>query len=766
MKYFFLTPASIGYLTQFILSIAITIFLIIRHHYHKIQLILLTIFFCLLTLFLGLMFLDAVLLPFPRLLAVYAQNTVLAAALVFLIQFAYHFPKKYTKYRWVSIVSLVISVAYTFYEGSYMVQRYIALLSQDTVYYRSLEMDYFAAFVLSMVPIAFFLQCIESDPRKISWIKKITKPQGKNARGTQLFIIIFSIMIYLGLINILRSISFISTEFYNASLSIGILFTIWMFISNYINFIPQGVSVQAKLIILPLTLFLAIVGSIGWVISPAYVATYQPNLMDHQTIQFTPTEDGSYDVNEIEFTFEDNLGENIFTIPVNNSQNYEVNFNFPFFGKNYSELFITQSGVIALGQPLWRPNLQARFATFPAIIPLMIDLDPNLGGGVYVKEDINRLVVTWYQIPSKYQSGAIFTFQTILYSDGSFIFTYNGLPLPFNFKVDETPSANPWMRGVFSGEKDNFHTSRYQLTDSSLSGELPIIENYYLDFRHYLHTFIFPLMWAIIGGSLLIILAFPRLLRFSIIKPLENLLDGVHQVEKGDLDISIPIQNEDEIGLLTQHFNKMTSRLNELVTDLEKRVADRTLELSNVNIRLRKRLKEIKILQKELKEQSIRDPLTNAYNRRYMMEILEKELSRTKREELPLSLIMIDIDHFKNFNDEFGHQAGDMILQKVTNLIITLVRKEDSVCRFGGDEFMVILPKATVENARNRAEEFRVACEGLKVHFEDKYLYLTISLGITGSCNNNKNGGEMLKMADEALYLAKNAGRNCIFIHD
>lgn len=764
----YLTPASIGYLAQFILSVSISVFLIMRLRYRTTQLILLIAFYSLVTLFIGLLFLDAVLIPYSRLLAVYAQNTTLALALIFLIQFAYHFPRKYPKYQQAAIASLIISIIYVLSEGAYMVFRYVSLLVHETVYYRPMYLDMFNAFVIFLAIIAFALQCIASDPRPVNWIRKLLMPQGKDAQGTRLFIVNFGILFFLGMINFLRSIKTISTEFYNISLSIGILIALWMFASNYINFIPGGVSVQVKLTILTLTLFLAIIGSMGWGISPPYIKAYELDLVNQQTLRFEPNETGGYMVSEIDFAFEDRLGEKVSVEANEANRNHGVEFTFPFFGKTYSDLYVTSSGTITMGEPFWQPNMQARYNHIPAIFSLIIELNPELNGGVYVWEDTetNRLVVTWNQVPARYRKDAVFTIQTILYSNGTFDITYYDLPLPFVFASDETPSANPWLRGVAPGNGENLHTSYNRLLDSNTQDSQLLIENYQLDFRRYLHEYTRPMAWIVLAGSLMIAILFPMLLRHTIAKPLANLLDGIHQIEVGDLDVAIPIQNEDEIGLVTQHFNKMTARLNDLVTRLEKLVEDRTLELSIANKRLRKRLQEINSLQAELKEQSIRDPLTNAFNRRYMMEVLEKELSRAKREEHPLSLVMIDVDHFKVFNDEFGHQAGDLILQQLVGLISDHIRTEDSICRYGGEEFVILLPNTSPANARICAEELRQVCEEMKIEFNDKTLAMTISQGVVGSDKANISAGEMLKLVDKALYQAKGSGRNCVFILD
>ena len=311
MAEIFLTPASLGYLTQLILSTVITIFLVTRLRGHNTQSRLLTAFFITTTLFIGLLFLDAVLPPFSRLWAVYAENTTLGLALVFLIQFAYQYPRSFHRFEKLALASLLLSLAYTIFEAIYMINRYAALLGSGRVYYRTASMDYCVAFVLLLVPFAFSLQCIASDQRKISWWRKLARPQGKAARGAQIFILNFGVIFLLGIVNVLRTYGVLPTGFYNASLSIGILIALWMFSTNYINFIPGGVSIQVKLSILYLTLFLALLGSVGWAIAPAYVSTFRSDLADRQTLRFTPAGAGGYIITEKGFTFDSAIGKKV-----------------------------------------------------------------------------------------------------------------------------------------------------------------------------------------------------------------------------------------------------------------------------------------------------------------------------------------------------------------------------------------------------------------------------------------------------------------------
>ncbi|MBN1148624.1 MAG: diguanylate cyclase [Anaerolineales bacterium] len=765
MSSIYLTPASISFLTQFILSLAITLFLIRRLRNGTTQLILLVGFFFNATIFIGLMFLDAALSPYPRLLAVYSENTVLALALVFLIQFAYRFPQYNAHRKWEAFASLMVSLAYFLWEGGFMVYRYISLLGLETVYYRPIFSAYANALVLLWAPVVFLRQSITADTRSVSWLKKIWRPQGKGARGARAFVVVFGILFVLGIINLLRDFK-LPTTVYNAALSIGILVALWLFAINYINFIPGGVSVHSKISILTLTLFLAMLGSVGWMIAPAYIETYRPNLADHQTLRFTPNTSGEYEVSLVDVYFETVLGDKLpVQSDINNNQ-YKIDFTFPFYGQNFREIYVASSGVISMGQPFWQPNMQARYANLPMIIPLMIELDANAGGGLYALVEPGRLVLTWDHLPALYNSDAIFTFQAVLYQDGVFDITYNGLPLPYRFDPDASPSANPWMRGMVSGHKESLHTGSKNLLAPITSNHSPLIENYQLDFRRYLHDFILPLAWVIIGGSLLLLLILPWLLRLSIIRPLEALSSGVRQMQGGHFNVEVPIQHEDEIGYLARAFNSMAARLGELVTDLEQRVSERTTELADANKRLQRQLAEIETLQAELVEQAIRDPLTNTFNRRYLLETLERELSRAEREGYPLSLVMIDLDNFKQFNDEFGHQAGDLLLQRLAGLLMDNTRKGDAVCRYGGDEFVALMPNISLQEAHRRAEEWRLACESLQRDGAGKSITVTLSQGVVAYLDPKTSAEELLHLADQALYQAKAAGRNCTAIYE
>ncbi len=166
-------------------------------------------------------------------------------------------------------------------------------------------------------------------------------------------------------------------------------------------------------------------------------------------------------------------------------------------------------------------------------------------------------------------------------------------------------------------------------------------------------------------------------------------------------------------------------------------------------------------LQDSLRTQSIRDPLTGLYNRRYLEESLTRELARCERVDKPLSVLMIDLDHFKRFNDTHGHDGGDALLTQAGRVMQAHCRAEDIACRYGGEEFTVILPEVDAERARLRAEQIRSAIETLDVqHLRERLGPVTASIGVATFPDGSREAGELLRRADAALYGAKQQGRN------
>jgi len=172
-------------------------------------------------------------------------------------------------------------------------------------------------------------------------------------------------------------------------------------------------------------------------------------------------------------------------------------------------------------------------------------------------------------------------------------------------------------------------------------------------------------------------------------------------------------------------------------------------------------------LRELLRNQSIRDPLTGLFNRRYLEESLNRELNRANRMDRTVSVVMLDLDHFKHFNDTFGHQVGDILLKEVAVVIKSRVRAGDLACRFGGEEFSLILAEVNAEGAYKCVESIRESIKHLSLHHRGQTLgTITVSAGVATFPAHGNNSEDLIRSADEALYRAKKSGRDCIVVYE
>ena len=230
----------------------------------------------------------------------------------------------------------------------------------------------------------------------------------------------------------------------------------------------------------------------------------------------------------------------------------------------------------------------------------------------------------------------------------------------------------------------------------------------------------------------------------------------LHFAQVPAITYCLPIQMQGEIlGIF-----HLQSTSEEYLTETKRQLANTVVEQSQLalsNLKLRE----------ALVEQSIRDPLTELYNRRYMEEALNQQLSRVTRQLHPLGLIMIDIDHFKNFNDTYGHAAGDALLRELGRLLQSHIRGEDVACRYGGEEFLIIMPDASLEAAHQRAVLLQQEAKNLRVQDAGQSLDgITLSLGVAIYPEHGRSIDSVLRAADAALYRAKQEGRDRVVVAD
>jgi len=207
----------------------------------------------------------------------------------------------------------------------------------------------------------------------------------------------------------------------------------------------------------------------------------------------------------------------------------------------------------------------------------------------------------------------------------------------------------------------------------------------------------------------------------------------------------------DEAGVIT-HFVAVKQDVS------ERRRMEEGLRTANET--LKAQLAEIEALQARLRDQALRDPLTGVFNRRFLTETLARETARARRESRAYAVVILDLDHFKRVNDTHGHEAGDRVLVATAELLRSHTREGDLVCRYGGEEFVVLMPGSSAVSAARRAELWRAALEMQRFRFEGGDVTVTLSAGAACFPDDGADGEAILRAADEALYRAKADGRN------
>jgi len=227
------------------------------------------------------------------------------------------------------------------------------------------------------------------------------------------------------------------------------------------------------------------------------------------------------------------------------------------------------------------------------------------------------------------------------------------------------------------------------------------------------------------------------------LKPIHELAKTAQRIGEGDYSIRAKVCTNDEIGILARQFNLMVDKLENQIRNLDKRVQEKT---------------------NALRELAVTDALTKLYNRRYFNEISIEMFHVGKRTGKTLSMMMIDIDRFKRVNDIYGHLVGDRVLSTISTLILKIKRESDIVCRYGGEEFVFLLPDTSKEGAFELAERLRKTIEAYEIVLENgEQLHFTVSIGIAEADYSKDKGIEdVIRRADDAMYIAKRDGRNTI----
>jgi len=232
---------------------------------------------------------------------------------------------------------------------------------------------------------------------------------------------------------------------------------------------------------------------------------------------------------------------------------------------------------------------------------------------------------------------------------------------------------------------------------------------------------------------------------FYIARPLEKLRENTHRIAEGDYDLTPVNATWREANDLSKAFTDMAGSIKDLNANLNEKVKERTRELDAAYARLQ--------------EISVKDALTKLYNRRFFNERLDQEFERSKRYGSDLTVVLLDIDHFKSINDTWGHDAGDAVLVELSNFLSRMVRESDVLSRYGGEEFAVLVP-TSLHAALPFLERIRSEIEQFPFQYTDRTIHITCSFGAAACDESTQTDKELLKHADIALYSAKDQGRN------
>ena len=265
-------------------------------------------------------------------------------------------------------------------------------------------------------------------------------------------------------------------------------------------------------------------------------------------------------------------------------------------------------------------------------------------------------------------------------------------------------------------------------------------------------VFVFALVMMSIPG----LIAFLTLHRL-VVRPIEKMQGMAERVSRGELAARVAIRSRDEVGQLAEQLNAMAQRIEDYTASLEKRVEERTHELAAANSQLVEVNQQLERLAKT-------DPLTGLYNRRQFMEQLDFEIRRGARNPHQFALILLDVDHFKSYNDAHGHSAGDELLQRMAALLSLNLRGTDVIARYGGEEFVVLLLDTGADEGYATAHKLQQVVEAQPFPREETQPNgkLTISVGVAFYPHDSRDGRKLIDYADRALYKSKERGRNTV----
>lgn len=262
--------------------------------------------------------------------------------------------------------------------------------------------------------------------------------------------------------------------------------------------------------------------------------------------------------------------------------------------------------------------------------------------------------------------------------------------------------------------------------------------------------------------TVFLILSMIIVLGVLVVNPVRRLAQVVQQLGSGEREARVRRYRRDEIGELSRTFDEMAAQISRHTDELEHKVEQRTAELAESNQQLSTTNEALAKANRQLERLAVTDGLTGLFNHRHFQEVLSHEVRRADRAAHRLSVVMIDVDHFKHYNDTHGHPAGDELLRELSFLLASNLRATDIVARYGGEEFVLLLMDCDRPSGLATAEKLRALVEAHPFEHSDEQPLgrLTISVGVAFYPDDSGSPGDLIFAADQALYRSKRAGRN------
>lgn len=567
MGFLYLTHLSIIPLTQLILSLIILFYLgSLKGKSRTSRLF--TYFFVGNTLFLISFFLYNSVLPASQYwLAPFTYITILVA-LILLLQFVYCFPRPLTSRRFEAKIVLILSIIFLLI-GIVLYIHFINVITSGSPYLTPMFTT--MSFLISIE----FLWCLIVPIRRTiflsgknvhgNWIENLLKPREKSAKAARDLALILAVPLLTVICVFLQNMGILPLVIIHYLVLVVTIIFYFSLVVVYLNHAPESSTFMVKLVGSSLVIVLTILATVGQLVDPLVKKTYQnENLVSQQqSIYFQPAHNThnpeGFEITSVPSRFDSQLGRKL---ERKNQIISALEFPFPFAGRKWEKLYINKNGAVTFNSPLVDFAFWANQQV--GITPLWMNTRFEDDSGVYQKNEPGKITITWYNMVETAAQIKL-SVQLILFKDGEIQFNYRD--------IKGTPA---FLVGLFSGKgySPSGKTEIRFLKDLPIStSTTAVFENYYRYYRQYVHQKILPFVVIIIFAGILILLGFPIFFKTNLVKPLYSLLEGVKRVNRGELSNPVPVRYHDEVGIITDSFNRMTQSLEQ--ANRQRREADK-----------------------------------------------------------------------------------------------------------------------------------------------------------------------------------------------